>query len=603
MEDDKPKLNGTSNDAVMIIDSDEEDSPPNLSKPYKDDVIFDDRDEQYHSTGPYHSVIQHLDLPLGTDVLHLSFLDLPRTSHGQGFASIPKICAERLIVALACADSTIRILTLPLTPPSPRSKARPELRDDVSLVYAGNGTWGEQLVTIHSSTGHQNLAKGVSMTLSPYLVDGSDEMSREEENSNSGSQAELDGVQYSSHNEEQSGNVHSNSAWDLLLASYSEDLSGLLLLHRIPLLVDGSGLDVTTAELFKPWQTQYLPSAPVSVQFNPSQPQEERHSWVLVAETRGTVRIYDFMASSDSDRGPWLLSLYPGFEKSSGALSIKRCILDAQWVFGGRAILVLTADGEWGVWEIEPVGMKLKPGAEQQAITGGMPTRFAFSSWINSSDHPSTTASNMRESSNQKSKLAPMTPGTRRVRQEALFSGFAPRSSKTPRGAISVLRGGNSLSRRTDDDTVTIWYENVVVTIPSLRTYWQNKATGSGNLFNPGIQTKSLSNLGPAGERHNGVEMFSTDAQPAYTAKASSEQLDLLVTSDQSFSILTQPLLESTKSTKSQQIKARPTSIDQQLLSKGELDVLGMDRILEGMTNGNGSHLGGTGKQRVGFAR
>ena len=595
------KTNGTSNDAVMIIDSDDDGPPAKPTQPFLDNPIFEEEEAEYDSLEPYHPIVQHLDLPLGTEVLHVSFPHLPSELHRLSLESLPKIFSQRLVLALACSDFSIRILTLPLIPPSPHSKTRPELRDNVSLTGTGNGHFGEQMMIIPSVTGHQSLPSGVSMTFTAHVVSSPDIKMEDE------GEDDLDVASRTSHPSparSRSRSIHAeeDSSRDLLIASHSADLSGLLLIHKIPLTVDGAGIDTKSADYGMPWRTQYLPSPAVSIQFNSSLYPAKRHSEVLIAEAKGVVRVYDCLSQSEPDRGSWLISLHTNFQDG---LPKRRPILDAQWVLGGKAILVLLADGEWGIWDIENAGPKAKKaiGASQNTARDYL-TSFAIRGLLGSSLTTSNPIKSSSRKNESRSKLAPMTPGTRRIRQEALFTGPVVHPSGPSRGGLCVLPTNSASSNRADDESLLLWHGHSIITIPSLLTHWQNKVQGSGNLFGSGAkgQQREITNIQLGGELRTGVTLFPESYRPGGKREAATAA-DVLVMGEYRFIIVTPPLTEPEPSTP-------PNSsplVDQQLLARGELDVNGMERILTGMTNGeqrnSGNHRVGVAvaKRKVGF--
>src|SRR5437764_408433 len=82
---------------------------------------------------------------------------------------------------------------------------------------------------------------------------------------------------------------------DLLVASHSAELSGLLRIWRFPI-----GPDQTISALYPilPYRTQHLISPTSKIVFNPSPHPKRRHSQLLVVEPRGIARIYDPLALS-----------------------------------------------------------------------------------------------------------------------------------------------------------------------------------------------------------------------------------------------------------------------------------------------------------------
>ena len=584
----------------MIIDSDDEGLPSKRPEPYINDATFEDDEEEYNPREPYLPIIQDLDLPLGAAVLHLSFPQLPRHDPRHDFDSFPRLPYEKLVVAISCSDFSIRLVILPLTPPSLRSKARLEVQNNISLVLPGHGIWGEQVFMASGTSGHQSLPKGISMTFTPQQTGVT---ARATSEGHPGNEMDVSTMVISkSPGRQLKGEDTADHGWDLLVASHSSDLSGLLLVHRFPISADGLGIDVDSADYSVPWRSQMLPSPAVSIQLCPSTQSTIYPRRVLVAEGNGPVKLFD------CDKSSWLISLHPGLEFSSSNKVRGRTVLDTKWVLGGKAILVLLSDGEWGIWDFAPVG----PGAKRDTdkingISGGIPTSFSLGGWIRA---PSATRSFVKSSKGHSqigSKLAPMTPGTRKARQEALFEGSHRPCTHALRGGISVYPSGKAVGGREDDETVLLWHGDTSVIIPSLLTHWQNKIKGSGNLFgtSPNGQTREINIVGLNGEFCSSVVLFLTHEQPLQRGVRASSEQDLLVTGERSLVVLAAPLVEPSTPAVPYP-RALSTLADQQLLARGKLDVNGMDRILNEMSNGksqNGVHQNGATKSRkVGFA-
>jgi len=399
-----PKANGASKDAVMIIDSDDE------QPPVADEVEFEDDEAEIDASKPFPPILQHIDLIFGTAATRLA---------------ASAALKDRIVFAAACADSSIRLVSLPLTPPSPARKAA-----------KGNkpGKWGETVITL---SGFSTPADAISMT----YVKKDDEKARSE--------------------------------GSLLLASHSGEVSGLLLLHKVPILTITKG-GKTTYQLSKdhttPFQTQYLSTPASSIDFNHST------STLLLASKTGTIRLYSPLIAE----GSWLLTLHTPFLKSEiSTFPSRKPILDAKFVLGGKSLLLLLSDGEWGVWDLESAG----PGASKsilggQTIKGGALTPFNLSGYISSSSL--TTSKSTSRPSLPTSKFAPMTPATRRTVDPALFSS---RSGHAASGGLSVVTLPKTSTTSPPDERVALWLEDAYAVIPSLRAFWDAQLRRGGNLF------------------------------------------------------------------------------------------------------------------------
>ncbi|KAL5353951.1 hypothetical protein ACLOAV_000036 [Pseudogymnoascus australis] len=338
----KANGNGASNNAVMIIDSDDE-----APAAAEEEAEFEDEEAETDPSRPFPPVLQHIDLVFGTSATHLA------------------VCAavqDRIVFAATCGDSSVRLVSLPITPPSPERKAQNKSRK-----------WGETVVTL---SGFSTPADGVAMT----FVKEQDEKSK--------------------------------SSGYLLVASHSREVTGLLLLHKVPVLSVKKGEKITdklSQDHTAPFQTQYLSTPASSLDFSLSS------NNLLLADKTGAIRIY----SSDVADGSWLLTLHTDFIKSDTAkFPSRKAILDTKWVLGGKAVMVLLSDGEWGVWDLQGSGPGKPRGVlGSQGITGGSLTPFSISGYIDGPPIKSTSRPTASTST-----FAPMTPATRRTVEPALLS-------------------------------------------------------------------------------------------------------------------------------------------------------------------------------------
>lgn len=580
-----PKANGAS-DAMIILDSDDEDIPTQPSLQHIDEPEFEEGESEFDPSQPYEPIIQTLELPLGTDVLHLTFPQLPPDLQLNKLGSLPKMLLDRMLVVVACADCSVRVLSLPLTPPSSKSKARPELRKDLLGPVTGKGMFGEQMLVLSGGNGHQGIPQGVSVTLSPHIDVGEDDIEMDDPEPEGSTHSRT-----SSHARHRirsrDGKRSAKELWDVLVASHSTDISGLLLIHRIPMLDDGSGIDLKDFKANVPWRIQSLASPAMSIQFNSSLYPANRHSHLLLIDPNGVVRIFDCQPDLDAERGSWLISLYTNYEPTRNGLPRRKDIFTAQWVLGGKAIAVLLADGEWGIWDLEGAGPKNKKDTDSwQAPAGVNLSKFAISGRFGSS---STTREPAKSSATteSRSRLAPMTPGTRKVRQETLFTGPATKSVGPARGGISVLPISDGLDHRADDETLLLWHGDSISILPSLLTHWQTKVQGSGNLFGKGVkgQAEDVNNIKLGGELRNNVSLIPR-RQTSGSAASDPRQSSVLITGEHRFVIVAPPRTEPEASA-APKPGIRSEAADQALLAKGELDVNGIDNMLDGMTNGH----------------
>ena len=576
----KPKKSNSS--AILLLDSDD-DQPPPPPKPKSAPTQapeFEDEEEEFDSRRPYPPIIQQLDLPLGIAVLHASYPELP-SRDATNFQYLPKLLQEKLVVAMTCADNTVRLLMLPLDPPPHQLKAKAKMAENVLKAFPGNGFWGEDVLTLGGSYKHRTLPKGVSLALAPQVVQESIE--EEEEDDVHQPSKPFRRRSSSAKGPASSTEIRGSGLWDLLIASHSQDVTGLLLIHRVPVSNDKPTIDLGSNDHDLIWRTEHLHGPAVTVQlYVPSQSCEKPVPRLLVAEASGPVRILDAYTEQNPDRGSWRLTLYPNMETTQNGVPSVRAIIDAKWILAGRAIAVTFSDGEWGVWHLGP----------KSTICGGMPSKFTLNGWISDSLEAASDTSK-KSTGRFPSKLAPMTPGTRKQKQDTLFS----EASSTPRPKVPSTSGGIVVYHRSRpssgkelDEVVTIWHGNRMMIIPSIRGYWHTRVEGGGSLFASDVssQSRSFSNAGLPGGLGHCVTL-------GFDGKSGSRQPEIIVISGGCLTILTRPLIEE---------KTLPLVIrDQQLLKRGELGLDGVERILSDMPDNSIDSMNGVVplERRVGF--
>ena len=553
------KSNGANN--VISLDSEDE-GPP--AQAFQDTPEFEDEEEEVDDSQPYPDTLQTLDLHFGTDVLYLSLLPASILR-----ASGPKwqhltVLKQKIVFTAACADNLVRLVTLPLTPPSPTSKARPEIQSNFALANVGNGSWGE---TVRLLGGHQRPSDGVAMTL---------DFTR---------------------NTPDNGEPDATSGTNIVVASHSREMKGLLLLYRVPIS--------SASPHFEPFQTVYLPTPARSISFNPSLSGQRSHH-LLVANATGACRIYDFKLVTRSpgsedpvpensvEQGTWLISLYPGFQSSKGDTLTsqymgahagfgRKTIIDAKWVSGGKAIVILLDDGEWGVWDIDGVG----PGASQgllghQSIKGGSLTEFSISGFVDG--NAKSRSSGTQQVSG--SKFVPMTPGTRKS-----IEPFGGKGLSGPMcGQISVAEVPSSSPTNSAEDSIVFWLGESFTVIPSLTKYWTANArkSTSGNPLNstPSARATKLESVNLQGERCSGIDQI---VKSNFSTGLPS---DILILGEHRFTILTAGQAKALfQSTGQLALVERPAA--------GELDVVGIDQALLRMENGSANGFGAKMKRIV----
>lgn len=357
-----------------------------------------------------------------------------------------------------------------------------------------------------------------------------------------------------------------------------------------------------------------LPCQVKSISFNPATSSVKRASYLLVADVAGVVRVYDYSSTNEtqsssiqrptSREGSWQLSLYAGFQPAQGERpSIasatsqvsfgRKPIVDAQWVLDGNAIMVLLADGEWGIWDVEGAA----PGVPKtllghKGIKGGAKTAFSISGWIEGATPKSSTNRGTFDTSTT-SKFAPMTPGTRKTIEPHLFK-ERNHVAAMARGQISVIRLPAPSATATVDESVAVWFEDSYVVIPSLTAYWQAQTRrtigGSGSLFGgvPGSRMNRIEGVSLRGEQCSGIAQNVIGE----ASRNSGPRLELLITGEHRFIVL----LDERRGS-SLPLRVQATSQESQL-RPGELDVGDIEKALAQMGNSNGKA-----KRNVGFLR
>lgn len=574
---------------MVDLTDDEPSQPPTV---VDDDVEFEDEDEEEDEAEPYPPVIQHLDLPLGTEVLYLSFPQVPSPSPYRPADLIPPILSDRIVLSVACADSSVRVITLPLTPPSDARKATDRSKN--------KAPYGEQVVRIEGQHGHQSIPRGITMTWSSRTSNTyPDDIDMDADGSDDDD--DTDSLRSRRH----IGNGDEPLEWDLVVASHSVEVTGLLHIFRIPLVLKDGHYSFTTDPIF-PHQTQYLSSPATRVYFSSSSYPSRRHLQLLVADSKGSVKVYDPLApprarprSAGRDvvvepkLGAWIASFSTTFEipkhykVSNPYLARRKNIVDAKWASDGKSIVALLSDGEWGVWAMD--GASTARNASTKPVS-----TFALRGYVSGSEPKATssTAFAPAKPSNKSLALAPMTPNTRRTREETLFHGPAVNNSGDgSHGGISISSSLTSSGQ--PEDSIVIFYGDDMYRIPNLQQFWSRSthSTGSGSLYGPGLTR--VDDVSLFGEPLTDVEQF---RKPKGAAARMGVPRDLLIVGDRRLIVLAHASPEVKSSNlfaKELESMDRTDKVDQDLLKRGELDIGGMDRLLDGMATG-GPRAGNT---------
>ncbi|RHZ57608.1 uncharacterized protein CDV56_101813 [Aspergillus thermomutatus] len=574
---DKPaKVNSSNDDAVMIIDSDEEsaaETPKEEGPLYE----FEEDETEVDSAYPFEDVLRQIDIPLGSRVLELAVPRiLPETARSS-LDPFPPALKKLMMISAVCADYSTRIVTLPLNPPHP---TQTEL-----------ASWQVQTVSISGGVSHQEVPRGVSISFTCQEIEPNEDVTMSPTKSD----------------------FQDSERWDLLVATHSAEASGLLLIHRIPIVEERGNGQI----LYRLYDDElvsrrvYLPAPAKNISFNPSTFPASRHSTLLVAFHSGCVKVYSCFSRKPAKvsrrtsgpqidlekaetEGKWLISLYPGFEQSPSGLAQRKTIIDAEWVLGGRAVMVLMADGGWGVWDLEGAGPGSIKGPLQrqssvQGVSGGSLTAFSVSGRILSPLTGRNKADSNESGIELRPKFAPMTPSTKRVREDTLLKGTLGTSAPSLCGEISVYQT-NSPRDALPDESVLLRHGSQSAVIPSLLSLWRNaiKASGTFDASNR-CRVSTIQDIHLMGENFTGIGHLPAAARRSRDTER--QDFDILVTSEHRIIILAPKLTEPEEVPVSRQSvsEAATTEADQLMLRRGELDVDGMDRLLSGMASGNRS--------------
>ena len=602
------KVNGTSRDEPMVIDLSDDDEP---EAPAAEPVEFEEEDDEVEPAEPYQNVLRYIDIELGTSATRLAVPHISRSQAGAFSESHASILSNHLVVAVACADLTIRLISLPLAPPAKSS-------DDSS-------TWGMQVVQIPSSSGHQEFITSISIT---DFAEGYDE----DAGIDSSKSRSRSGPRVASKSVKSQAGVE----WSFLVASTSCTGSGLLLVHRIP-LTDQNAFDQSPEALF-PTQRQLLrsPLSACRLSFNTcSHPADRASSLLITLPDSGCVKVYQVMPpsthargrrasgatidsttssggsirGSSKQQGKFLVTLYSDFlpPNEGEPFGRRKRPLDASWVLGGRAILVLFDNGDFGVWDLEAAGppsatqtQNLVKGQSSVAgVQGGAQARLTIKGSLKSS---AITSMTVKADNFDTTALEPMTPHTRRTRSDRLFEG-RDIDSRTESGNEVVSRGNISVtelpqtsatqSSKFPDESVLLSYGDTSFHLPSLQTYWRTEVSGRGTFgTSSASKPNSLPPLRLSGQHIKYLSQFPVE-EADVTLNGASKTPDFLATTEHTLILLLRPLTEESapeaehKRSLLAHVPGTSANTNELLLQRGELGIDGLDSMLNDMTNGN----------------
>ena len=610
----------------MVIDLDDDEPEP--TKSTQTPAAFEDEEEEIDPSEPYLNILRTINISLETGARHLAVPRIPLRNSQASFGACPPIYSTHIVVAVACEDSSVRLVSLPLTPPPQ------EAADSVA--------WGVQIVNI-GPTSHQDPVSSITITHTSSPVDSDDDVDKGKSRSRSRGQI--------GHTAAASTDSRSAQQWSFLIASVSSTAGGLLLVHQLPSASDAALSTLNESEVLL--QRQYFRSRLIgsTINFNPSPYPAERHSNILVTfPDSGCVKIYQALpdvssaysrgrrgsvatteSANSSSRslpvsatrsGKILLTLFTGFIDSSESVpsARRKRVLDASWVLGGRAVLALLEDGEWGVWDVEGAGptssskQTLFRGQNNVCgIQGGALTRFSFKGFVTPPAYKIPKTRQAEEQGMKSGKLAPMTPHTRQVRSDGLFRGSTSRipnatsSGMFSQGYVSVNESQTpnpSSATTSTSELVLLSVGNSNLLIPSLLSLWRAESTGKGSLDNSGLlRPHPFTALQIGGQQQRSIAALpetSNTIPSTLLGPTGGKMTDVLISTENRLIMIVAPISppQASLGLTHQHAGAESgrTDADLLLLTQGDLDIDGMDRILDSMTSGNKKAAAHSGK-------
>lgn len=612
-----------------MLDSDHQVQPGKTSHTLPDIGIRPHVMEEEESSR-FESIIASAEISMGSSVHRLAVPGLPPDVANKEYDTVPSLLRHKFVALAACADRSVRLLSLPLDPPRSNvafsATSAPKKHDCQDVTVAGS----RQLRTIPrcialTFSREDNKRPAASRQTEPSSDSLEDQMVEDTSMLDSDDKPQ----------------------WNFMIAAHSAEPSNTLLICQVPMLEsnDGGTLDGhSTGEVL----TLHLSTPAVSLEFHPSRYPSRHHTELLVAELNGTVRILDLSGpiKSLSSEQPqsllpechhrWLVTLFAPFQTqpkgradASNPHAERSTPLDAKWALEGKCIIVVFADGRWGLWDIGGAGpvqrIESSP-VSSGSVSGGGITRFSLQGRLGRVDSTQIGGSELalsgqrgsshRANTSESRKLAPMTPNTRRAKRDALFSSSAS-ESESPANAMGhqalpskLVEGGvivspvsvEDSSRR--DDVVVFWFGAELFVISSLNAYWrqsmessmQRLSVSSGGVVDAyGPPLTQVSSLSTGGERITSVQHLSLDPHLRVPVRSDHDlQSDILVSAEHRLVFYCPP---KPKARPAEQLRglfisdsARPSEgtngtsarqVDDVLLKRGELDLGDIDRILD----------------------
>ncbi|KAI9885919.1 MAG: hypothetical protein M1823_002292 [Watsoniomyces obsoletus] len=558
----QPQPNGPENDAVVVIDSDEEpeeqQKPPERSRGTSGkkrssrlpEPEFEDYDVEEDPSDPSASIVQYLDISLGNDVVDLSF---PPFSANRSMlpSTLPTITSRLLIAVTACSDGSTRVVRVPLMPPSPAKKKQEESNPHTGDIPTHQwGIWGEKVLKLEQAAGHRGIPTKVAVTLTPFDLRVLSEEGWPPRDQRGGEGPLPDGSWPTREKEGAPGEKRlPPEFWQLLIATLLSGNTPTLLIYRVFVTPGRPERPERVAEVplgmvgLAPIQIHHLSLPAMQISFNPSLYSPHRHSQLLLTDANGCVRIYDCRAKPsnattakmgpDENHGSWLMTLHPGFTSGTKTnhMSVheakRKQVLDAKWVLGGKSVVVLLSDSEWGIWDIEGAGPSvtrkgnLANQTARNGIRGGAITPWSLQGRVGPPVRAGNSPNVSSPNDDGPAKLMPRTPRSRKVQEQSLFAGSTTVSpSHHARGGIAVRPADPKATDMARHEAIVFWLDEHIAVLPDLWSYWENQVAkmtngGLGNLLDPGAHHRLVPLEGVIGP----YEMITdVDTMPTTTA-------------------------------------------------------------------------------------
>lgn len=391
------------------------------------------------------NVEQWADISIDSPVTRIAFPPITASQASTDSSQLPDFLRSHVLVAVACADSSIRLISFPLA------------RD------AGRKRQDTKITVLNSPATHQDLISSLSLT---WTTD-------QEHDDQTSSESDIQEGQSS-----------------FLVASASTTGSGLLVVHRVTQREHiGDNKEAYTL-LTK--QFVRLPLLGGTLAFNPSTNSPSKHTTLLLTSpAHGTVKVLSLVDANSSlkrRRGEdtagkldeasdtfslrSLLSLYAPYHPSE-VPERRKAVLDAKWTMQGKCIAVLLEDGEWGVWN--PESLDSTSSSDRTGTKGATINHFAIRGSLSTATPSKKTAGGKPTDS-----IAPITPHTRKTRSAALFGSgdqLKDMGQQNPHlaGHITVY---NEQASGLADESLILSYGECNAYIASLRSLWQAEVSG-----------------------------------------------------------------------------------------------------------------------------